>query len=176
MRNIIVLIAALLLTSCATHRMQYGNQPHEIELILSSEYRVEQYTEEELRDPDIKGMVDQCLRLSRPESCGKFVIGEDKNTFSLAKDKFILAVVRCNGLERNRQYIFQAIISSKNKDIVTKQNIPVQIPEKWDADHSLDVRFRYSMEGLTNMGVGEWYMEIYINGLFQVKRSFEIVE
>ena len=165
------LIALLALVACATA----GPQPRGVTVVLTSDLKFEPLSSEELADPNVQAIINQCEELGGSHCNEIWEEIDNRNQFSRDKHENVYTVVHLSGLHANRTYTIEYRLYNPRDELQERHTVPLHMPPSWTLSDTQSTYFVWSPVDPAAWPLGRWRVEIFVNGQLETERSFDVV-
>jgi hypothetical protein len=170
LRYAIAVLIVLVIASCETP----GSSPRLVVITLSSGLEEIPYSPEDLDNPVVRAVVEQC-KSQTGEDCGRYIVPIDnRNEFRIGEDSSVYTVVTLGGMAPNRTYEVEWRLFDPDDGLLSKLSLAQHTPSAWHYDNTLDFTFQWEPGGASAWFPGQWRVEIFVNGFKEGERFFHV--
>ena len=178
---ILLLVVAVIFTACAEMPPSRvisnpGAPPQSISIELASQVEHKSYSPEVLSDPVIQSIIAQCEQQGGEHCREQTVATNTRTKFVRTQDDEFWAFVYLGGLERDRDYAARARLFDPDRNMRAKVICSIHTPSKLPPDFSATFKFHWTPRDPSTWQLGQWRLEIAINGQVVVERTFLVVD
>ena len=147
-----------------------------VQVVLTSSVESTPYTSEQLALPGVTEFLEQCKRAG-PGNCDTVVTPTNNlSEFDRAVHGELYAIVYLMGVSPEKFYTVEWRIFDPNDELNFRYTAPVTIPSNWNSNEAIDFRLQWAPINQETWQLGNWAIEILINGKLETRRSFTVVD
>lgn len=153
-----------------------GASPKFISLELASQAEYKPYSPEVLASPAAQSLIAQCEQQGGGHCREDTVPANSRTKFVRAQDDKLWAFVYIGGLEWNRDYAVRFRLFDPDRNLRARAIAQIHTPSTLPPDFTATFHFSWAPPDPPRWQLGQWRIEIAVNGQVEVERTFLVVD
>ena len=153
-----------------------GRPPGMVIIEVASQIERRPYSSEELADPVIQSIIAQCERQRGPNCRSKMQISKRLKQFVRTQDKNIYVQVGLRGIEADRDYKVELLFFDPTDNVTVRGKITLKLPPNASPQQGANYNLTYRPPSPTTLLLGQYRIQVSVNGQVEGVRTFEVVD
>lgn len=149
-----------------------SGSPDMVTVFLTSAVNREPYSAEELANPTIQEIIEQCETKQWSNCRMHSTPVDDRRVFDPDKHNEVIAYIILGGLQPNHRYRVEGRIINPHGEQISRLSMDGTTTAHWLPSYVLDYSLHWAP---VPRETGTWRIDIFINGQAETSRTFKVV-
>jgi hypothetical protein len=134
------------------------------------------YTSEQLALPGVKEIIQQCEREGLLGCDSHSTATNDMSEFDRAVHSEVIVKVTLIGAASGKLYAVEWKLFNPNDELAVRYTVPITFPSNWNPAFRANYWLFWEPTDRETWQLGEWSVDIFVNGQLEARRSFTVVD